>query len=265
MSLARNSEEDGMELARNPFKAALRAGKPQLGIWSSLVSPVVAEILGQSRFDWVLLDSEHAPVDIAGLYPLLQAAGNGTAHAAVRAAWNDPVMIKRILDMGALTILLPFVQTPEEAAAAVASTRYPPAGVRGVSVATRAGAYGRRGGYLPGAGDEICTLVQVETAAALAQLEAIARTPDLDGVFIGPSDLAASMGYLGQPGHPDVQAAIRQAARTIAAAGKAPGILASNADDARRYLDWGYLFVACGIDIRILVQGVDELHRAVGG
>jgi 4-hydroxy-2-oxoheptanedioate aldolase len=252
-----------MDLAHNAFKAALKAGKPQLGIWSSLVSPVVAEILGQSAFDWVLFDAEHSPVDLAGLYPLLQACAGGKAHAAVRPPWNDMVMVKRVLDMGAQTVLLPFVQTPAEAAAAVASTRYPPAGVRGVAVATRAGGYGRRAGYLGQAADSICTLVQVETAAALAQLDAIAATPDLDGVFIGPSDLAASMGFLGQPGHPEVQAAIQTAAKTILAQGRAPGILALTAADARRYLDWGYLFVACGLDIRILVQGVDALHDEV--
>ena len=252
-----------MELAHNAFKAALKAGKPQLGIWSSLVSPVVAEVLGQSAFDWVLFDAEHSPVDLAGLYPLLQACAGGKAHAAVRPPWNDMVMIKRVLDMGAQTVLLPFVQTPGEAAAAVASTRYPPAGVRGVSAGTRAGGYGRRPNYLQQASDEICTLVQVETAEALAQLDATAATPDLDGVFIGPSDLAASMGHLGQPGHPDVQAAIQRAAKTILAQGRAPGILALGAADARRYLDWGFLFVACNIDLRILVQGVDALHAEV--
>ena len=252
-----------MELQHNAFKAGLKAGKPQLGIWSSLASPVVAEILGQSAFDWVLFDAEHAPVDLAGLYPLLQACAGGRASAAVRPPWNDMVLIKRVLDMGAQTVLLPFVQTPAEAAAAVASTRYPPDGLRGVSAATRAGGYGRRPQYLAQAGDNICTLVQVETVEALTQLETIAATPGVDGVFIGPSDLAASMGHLGQPGHPDVQAAIEAAARTILAQGKAPGILAMTATDARRYLNWGFLFVACSMDIRILVQGVDALHAEV--
>lgn len=252
-----------MELAHNAFKAGLKAGTPQLGIWSSLVSPVAAEILGQSAFDWVLFDAEHSPVDLAGLYPLLQACAGGKASAAVRPPWNDMVMVKRILDMGAQTVLLPFVQTPTEAAAAVASTRYPPDGVRGVSATTRAGAYGRRPEYLARAAENICTLAQVETVEALGQLAAIAATPNLDGVFIGPSDLAASMGHLGQPGHPDVQAAIQAAAKTIMAQGSAAGILAMTATDARRYLDWGYLFVACSMDIRILVQGVDALHAEV--
>lgn len=252
-----------MELARNAFKAALNAGRPQLGIWSSLVSPVAAEILGQSAFDWVLFDAEHAPVDLASIYPLLQACAGGTASTAVRPSWNDPVMIKRVLDMGTQTILLPFVQTAEEAASAVASTRYPPHGTRGVSAATRAGGYGRRPDYLTRAAENICTLAQVETTDALAQLDRIAATPGLDGVFIGPSDLSASMGYIGQPGHAEVQTAIRQAARTILSQGKAPGILALNATDAKRYLDWGYLFVACSMDIRILVQGVDALYSEV--
>lgn len=244
----------------NHFKSRLKKGQAQLGIWSGLNSPMVAEILAQSQFDWVLFDAEHTPTELAELTPMLQAAGNGDASTAVRPPWNDPVMIKRVLDMGAQTILLPFVQNVQEAERAVASVRYPNSGMRGVAGATRAARYGRNKTYLQNAADQICTLVQVETTDALAKLGEIAAVDGVDGVFIGPSDLSASMGYLGNPAAPEVQDAIRQAAKTILAAGKAPGILATSAADAKRYLEWGFLFVACNIDLKILVDGVDALH-----
>ena len=253
-----------MTVARNRFKAAIREGRTQLGIWSSLCSPAVAEMLAQSAFDWVLFDAEHSPVEIAGLMPLLQAAGNGQANAVVRPPWNDPVLIKRVLDIGAQTILLPFVQNRAEAEAAVASVRYPPDGRRGVAGTTRASGYGRVAGYHAGAAEEICTLVQVETGEALRDLEAIASVDGVDGVFIGPSDLSASLGHLGLPKHPEVQEAIRQAAGVIRANGKAPGILATSAEDAKRYRDWGYVFVACGVDVGLLVKAVDALAAEMG-
>ncbi|GIL03123.1 MAG: 4-hydroxy-2-oxo-heptane-1,7-dioate aldolase [Alphaproteobacteria bacterium] len=249
----------------NPFKAALAEGRVQLGIWSSLCNPLAAEILAQSAFDWVLFDAEHSPVEIAGLLPLLQAAGNGGAAPIVRPPWNDLVLIKRALDIGARTLLLPFVQNEAEAEAAAAAMRYPPRGRRGVAGSTRAGRYGRDAGYLRCADAEVCTLVQVETREAMARVEAIAAVDGIDGVFIGPADLSASYGLLGQPGAEVVQADIRAAAGKIRAAGKAPGIMASSVDDVRRYLDWGYLFVACGVDVRLLVHGVDALHAELRG
>jgi 4-hydroxy-2-oxoheptanedioate aldolase len=248
-----------MALPKNAFKAALKEGRTQLGIWSSLCSPLVAELLSQSAFDWVMFDAEHSPVDIAGLLPLLQAAGNGTATSVVRPPWNDAVLVKRILDMGAQTLLLPFVQTAGEAEQAVLSVRYPADGRRGVAGSSRASGYGRTVGYLENAAEEICTLVQVETREALTRLADIAAVTGVDGVFIGPSDLSASMGHLGKPGHPEVQVEIEKAAQVIRAAGKAPGILATSAADAKRYLSWGYQFVACNVDLRILVLGVDAL------
>jgi 4-hydroxy-2-oxoheptanedioate aldolase len=249
-----------MGVPHNSFKSALAEGRRQLGIWSTFCSPIAAEILGKSGFDWILFDSEHSPVEIAGLLPLLQAANCGPASCVVRPAWNDPVLIKRILDIGAQTVLLPFVQTPEEALRAVQSCRYPPDGRRGVSGTTRAGGYGRTGNYLKTAAEQICVLVQVETLEAIGQLEQIAGVSGVDGVFIGPSDLSASMGHLGNPGNADVQAVIEAAVGPIRAAGKAAGILATSVPDARRYLDWGYQFVACSVDVRIFVQGVDALR-----
>lgn len=254
-----------MKSSVNKFKQAITKGTPQLGMWSSLCSPMVAEILSQSSFDWVLYDAEHSPAEIADLTPLLQAAAAGTASSVVRPPWNDPVLIKRVLDIGAQTVLLPYVQNQQEAERAVKSCLYPPHGTRGVAGITRASAYGRNTKYLAEAADNICTLVQVETGEALADLDHIANVEGVDGVFIGPSDLSASLGHLGQPGHEDVQTQIKEAAIRIKAAGKAPGILATSADDAKRYLDWGYVFVACNLDVKILVQGVDALHKEMIG
>lgn len=254
-----------MNLPENKFKKAIAKGEVQLGMWSSLSSPMVAEILSQSAFDWVLFDGEHSPTEMADMLPLLQAAAGGSASAAVRPPWNDQVLIKRLLDIGTQTLLLPFVQDALEAESAVESTRYPPEGRRGVAGLTRASAYGRIPGYAKNAASEICTLVQVETGEALSKIDNIANVEGVDGVFIGPSDLSASLGHLGNPGAEDVQAEIKSAAQRIRAAGKAPGILATSADDAKRYIDWGYVFVACNVDIKILVQGVDALHKEVAG
>jgi 2,4-dihydroxyhept-2-ene-1,7-dioic acid aldolase len=250
-----------MELPRNEFKAALAAGKVQIGIWSSLASNIGAEILSDAGFDWILLDCEHSPNEVPSLLQQLQATQRGTASPVVRPPWNDLVLIKRVLDLGPQTILVPYVQTEEEARQAVLATRYPPRGLRGVSAGARSSRYGRVGDYLKKADGEICLLVQVETRASLAKLETIASVDGVDGVFIGPSDLSASFGHIGQPGHPEVQQAIQDAARRIRQAGKAPGILTANEEEARRYLDWGYLFVAVGVDTNLLARGADALAK----
>ncbi|HAE47654.1 MAG: 4-hydroxy-2-oxo-heptane-1,7-dioate aldolase [Tistrella sp.] len=254
-----------MKAPCNDFKRRLAAGEVLNGFWLSLASPVASEALSLAGFDWLLFDGEHSPVDVAGVQPLLQAAATGTASAVVRPAWNDKVLIKRLLDIGAQTLLVPFVQSAEEAAAAVLASRYPPHGVRGVAGATRASRYGQTEDYFAVANREICVLVQVETGEALGRLEEIAAVDGVDGVFIGPSDLAASMGHLGRPGHPEVQAALKDAAARIAATGKAPGILATNAADARRYVDWGYRFVAAGVDIGVLMAGAKAMLAEVRG
>ena len=251
----------GTEFQRNAFKHAIAAGKLQIGLWSSLCSNIVAEVIGDAGFDWIVLDSEHSPNEIPGLMSQLQAMQQGTASPVVRPAWNDAVLAKRCLDIGAQTLLFPYVQNAEEARRAVASTRYPPDGFRGVAVATRAGRYGRTPGYLTKANAEICVLVQVETKAALNELEAIAKVDGIDGVFIGPSDLAASLGHLGNPQHPDVQKAIQDAVTRLKKLGKPAGILTGNEEEARRYIDWGYLFVAVGADIGLLRASVDALAK----
>jgi len=254
-----------MDLPRNAFKAAIAKGELQIGIWSSLCSNIGAEILSDSGFDWILLDTEHSPNEIPDLVAQLQAVQKGSATAIVRPAWNDLVLIKRILDIGPQTILVPYVQSPEEARRAVAATRYPPAGMRGVAGGARASRYGRVTDYLKKADSEICLLVQVETRTALDQLEAIASVEGVDGVFIGPSDLSASLGHIGQPGHPEPQKAIEEAARRITAMGNAPGILTTSEEEARRYIGWGYVFVAVGVDTTILVRGADALAKRFKG
>jgi len=251
-----------MDLPRNAFKHAIAQGTLQIGLWSSLASNIAAEIYSESGFDWILLDTEHSPNEIPGLLSQLQALASGSATPIVRPAWNDAVLFKRILDIGAQTLLVPYIQDAEEARRAVTATRYPPAGIRGVTGSGRASRYGRVKDYLKTADDEICLLAQVETGPALDQIEAIAETNGVDGVFIGPSDLAASLGHIGAPGHPDVQALIEDAIKRLKAVGTPAGILTANTDEARSYIDWGFTFVAVGIDLLVLRNGADALVKA---
>jgi 4-hydroxy-2-oxoheptanedioate aldolase len=251
-----------MNSETNHFKRGIQAAERQIGLWSSLCSPTCMEINSEAGFDWILVDSEHAPVDVPDLMALLQAGSRGGTALVVRPAANDPVLLKRILDIGAQTVLVPYVQSVAEAEQAVASCRYAPAGFRGVSASTRAGRYGRAADYFARADDEVCVLVQVETGEAMARIAEITAVPGVDGVFIGPSDLAASMGHIGDPGHPDVQAAIRNGVQAIRAGGKAAGTLAPRRDDALRYLEWGFTFVAVGTDITLLVAGTTALQQS---
>jgi 4-hydroxy-2-oxoheptanedioate aldolase len=224
-----------------------------------LANASVAELLGASGYDWLLIDMEHAPNELTGVQAQLQALRGSATTPIVRPPWNDMVWLKRVLDLGAQTLLVPYVQTAEEAADAVAFMRYPPAGRRGVAGGTRATQWGRIRDYYKRVEDELCLLVQVESRQGLENLDAIAATPGVDGVFIGPADLSADMGHLGDPQHPDVQAAIEDAVRRIRAAGKAAGILARGEDGARRWLSAGCLFVAVGVDASLLAQAADGL------
>ncbi|MBI3936151.1 MAG: HpcH/HpaI aldolase/citrate lyase family protein [Betaproteobacteria bacterium] len=247
-----------MEMPVNQFKRALKEGKPQIGIWSSLSSHIVAEVLAGAGFDWVLLDTEHSPNEVPMVQAQLQAMVGGTATPIVRPAWNDMVLIKRYLDIGAQTLLLPYVQSAEEAKNAVRYMRYPPHGVRGVAGSTRATGYGRIKDYFKLVHEELCLLVQVETRAALSQLDAICAVEGVDGVFIGPNDLAADLGHLGDLRHPELWRTIAGACERIRSAGKAPGILVGEAD-GKRCLDMGFLFVAVGADVGILARGAEAL------
>lgn len=250
-----------MNIPPNPFKKALREGKPQIGLWSSLCSNIAAEVISRSGFDWILIDSEHAPNELSGIFSQLQAMTGGTAVPVVRPAWNDIVIIKRLLDIGAHNLLVPYVQTVEEAKAAVAATRYPPDGVRGVAVLHRSNQYGRVSDYFRRIHDEICVIVQIETRLALQNLDAIAAVDGIDGLFIGPSDLAAAMGHLGENRHPEVRATIESAFKRIRNAGKAPGILAPVEEDARHWLSLGCQILAVGADLGLLAKHSEELAR----
>jgi 4-hydroxy-2-oxoheptanedioate aldolase len=250
-----------MDMPRNTFKHAIAKGQLQIGLWCSLCSPVATEIVSHSGYDWLLIDTEHSPNDVPDVLSLLQAAQSGTASCVVRPAWNDMVLIKRYLDIGAQTLLLPFVQNPEEAKRAVEFTRYPPNGVRGITGSGRASRYGRVKDYLKNASDEICVLVQVETREALKQIEAIAAVEGIDGVFIGPNDLSASFGHIGNWGHAEVQDAIKGAALKIRKVGKAAGILTPIEDEAKKFIEWGYTFVAVGADLGLLAKNADGLAK----
>ncbi|HEX3603406.1 MAG TPA: HpcH/HpaI aldolase/citrate lyase family protein, partial [Steroidobacteraceae bacterium] len=246
-------------MPRNTFKQAIVSGQRQVGLWSGLASPIAAEIIAGAGFDWIVVDGEHGPNDISTLLTQLQAMRGGTAEPVFRVPWNDMVIIKRAMDVGARTLLIPFVQNADEAARAVAATRYPPLGIRGVSVTPRANDYGRISGYHKNAHLDTCVLVQVETRTALKEIEAIAAVDGVDGIFVGPSDLAADFGFLGNPKHADVQAALKDAATRIRAAGKGAGMLTGNLDDVEQLFELGYNFTAVGSDVGLLARTAEQV------
>jgi 4-hydroxy-2-oxoheptanedioate aldolase len=248
-----------MDLPRNGFKRALAEGRQQIGLWNAIPGSLVTEALAGAGFDWILLDAEHAPNEVVDLMPVLQALAAYPVSPVVRPAANDPVLIKRILDLGAQTLLVPYVQSAAEAAAAVAAVRYPPAGVRGVAGLTRASRFGRVKGYTARASEEISLLVQVETRAGMEAIEAIAAVDGIDGLFVGPSDLAASLGHPGDIRHPDMVAAVEQAITRIVAAGKPAGVLYLDPADARRCMALGTTFTAVGVDLGVLLRGAEAL------
>ncbi|SHI02426.1 aldolase/citrate lyase family protein [Pollutimonas bauzanensis] len=249
-----------MPAYNNPFKAALAASQPQIGLWLSTADAYLAEVSATAGFDWLLIDGEHAPNDLRSTLQALQAVAPYPSQPIVRAVAGEAPLIKQLLDIGARNLLIPMVDTAQQAQALVAATRYPPAGIRGVGSAVgRASRFSLRGDYLDVADDEICLLVQAETVKALENLEAICAVDGIDGVFIGPADLAASMGRRGRPGDPEVQAAIERAMKTIVASGKAAGTLTSDATLARRYLDLGCTFVATGVDILLYAHAARRL------
>jgi 4-hydroxy-2-oxoheptanedioate aldolase len=250
---------------RNPFKAALARGEKLIGLWLSMADPHSAEICATAGFQWLLIDGEHAPNDLRSTLAQLQAVAPYPGHPVVRTVDGNPAAIKQLLDIGVQTLLVPMVDTPEQAAALAAATRYPPEGTRGVgAAAARAARWGARRDYLELANDETCLLLQAESAAALANLERICAVDGVHGVFIGPADLAASMGHRGRPQHPEVQQAIEQAIRTIVASGKAAGTLTGDPALARRYLELGASFVAVGLDVTLLAQGTRRLAAEFG-
>lgn len=252
-------------LAQTPMKTALAERRPQIGLWLSMADPYLAEVSATAGFDWLLIDGEHAPNDLRTILAQLQAIAPYGGEAVVRPVQGDVALLKHLLDIGVRNLLVPMIDTAEQARAMVAAVRYPPHGVRGVgSAVARASRWSARQGYTDVADGEICLLLQAESATALRNLEAICAVDGVDGVFIGPADLAASMGHRGQPGHPDVQAAIDGAIRTIVASGKAAGTLTSDAALARHYLEIGCTFVATGIDVLLYANAARRLARDFG-
>ncbi len=250
-----------MDLPINTFKHALKKGKPQIGLWSTLANAYAAELLAGSGFDWLLLDVEHAPNDLHSILAQLQAIAPYPTHPVVRVPWNDMVDVKRMLDIGAQSLLIPYVQTEEEARRAVEHTRYPPEGVRGMGSMFRADRFGSVVDYNNRAAGELCLLVQIETKTGLENLQSIASVEGVDGVFIGPRDLHASLGYRGETAHPAVKPIIDDAIRRILQTGKAAGILTGIEDDARHWLDLGCQFVAVGADAAILARESTKLAK----
>jgi 4-hydroxy-2-oxoheptanedioate aldolase len=250
-----------MDLPRNTFKQAIAEGRRQIGLWCSIPGTDNAEALATCGFDWILIDTEHTTVSLDMVKCMLQAMAPYPVSAAVRPGWNDAVEIKRILDAGAQTILVPYVQDATEAARAVAAVRYPLAGLRGVAGITRATRYGAVAGYTARADTEICLLVQVETATALANVESIAAVDGVDGIFIGPADLAASMGHPGNPGAPEVRSAILGGIARIRAAGKPAGILSLDPALLKDADAAGSVFTAVDVDQAILLRGARALAR----
>ncbi|WP_374630773.1 HpcH/HpaI aldolase/citrate lyase family protein [Pannonibacter indicus] len=241
-----------MNLPANAFKAALRAGRTQIGIWNSLSDPAVAELLAGCGYDWMMFDTEHSTAGPNEVISFLRTVAPYPVSAVVRPGWNNPVEIKKLLDAGAQTLLIPYIQSAEEARQAVAAVTYPPKGVRGVSGMTRANRYGAVANYATRANEEICLLVQVETREALSQLREIAQVPGVDGVFFGPADLAASFGHPGQPSHPEVRQAILDGIGVLRGLGVPAGILSLDQDFLRDARAAGALFIAVDTDSGLL-------------
>lgn len=237
----------------NRFKAGLaRGGSTPFGTWLMAAAPATAEALGHAGFDFLVVDMEHVPIEVADLAHILRAVAATPAVPVVRLAWNDQVLIKRVLDAGAETIMVPFVESAEEAERAVAFAKYPPAGIRGVAAVHRASRFGAAADYLQRANDETCVILQLETPAAIGRLAEIAAVPGVDALFVGPGDLSAAMGHIGNIAHPEVQALIAHAAKAAKAAGKPVGIVGPNPDMVQRFLDCGYDFAAVASDIAMM-------------
>jgi 4-hydroxy-2-oxoheptanedioate aldolase len=250
-----------MQIKQNTFKAGLKSrDRKQIGLWLGLANPITAEICAGAGFDWLLIDGEHAPNDVRSILAQLQAVEPYPVHPIVRPVSADVQLIKQLLDIGAQTLLIPMVETAEQASLMVSAMRYPPVGIRGVGAAlARASQWNRIPNYLHEANNQMCLLVQVETRLGLKNLDAIAAVAGVDGVFIGPADLSAALGHLGHPEHPDMQSTIDNAIRRICGCGGVAGILTSDEAQARHYLSIGCSFVAVGLDGNLLMRATADL------
>ncbi|MCA1442212.1 HpcH/HpaI aldolase/citrate lyase family protein [Ensifer sp. IC4062] len=255
-----------MPTPKNPFKAAIRENRFQLGLWVALASPYAAEVVADSGYDWLLIDGEHAPNDLPLLSAQFRAISGRGSHPIVRLPVGDTTLIKQVLDTGVQTLLIPMVDSIEQAQQLVRAVRYPPHGIRGVGATLgRASNFGRIGDYLRTANEEICLILQIESRKGLEAIEEIAALDGVDGLFIGPADLAADMGHLGNSGHPDVRAAIVDAFARIKRAGKARGIMTLDLAQARDYRELGADFMAIGTDVTLLVSATERLRQEFSG
>ncbi|MBX3606121.1 MAG: 2-dehydro-3-deoxyglucarate aldolase [Piscinibacter sp.] len=249
----------------NSFRHLLKASgaHPPVGTWISSASPVVAEAVGHAGFDWGVLDMEHSPLDTLDVVHLLQALAGTKMVPVLRLPWNDPVTVKRVLDAGATTLMFPFIETAEEAARAVAATRYPPEGTRGLAGATRASRYGTQPNYFAQANRQIGVIVQLETVAAVRRLEQIAAVDGVDALFVGPGDLSASLGHIGQFTHPAVMDQLAKAAQRCRALGKPVGTIGDSPEVAAQYRAAGFDFIAIGSDLSLLMRAARSVIGAL--
>jgi 2-keto-3-deoxy-L-rhamnonate aldolase RhmA len=244
----------------NHVKRWLREGRPTAGAWVSLCSPISAEIMSRAGFDWLLVDMEHGHGDYQTLLGQMQAIEGSPAIPVVRVQWNDPAVIKRVLDLGAYGVMIPWVANRAEAEAAVRAAKYPPQGIRGIAGSHRAGGYGRHAAeYWKRANDEILVIIQIETASAVGDIEAIVRVPGVDVVFVGPADLSTSLGHMGNAAHPDVVAAMEKVETAAKAQGIALGNITRNWDQARELYKRGYQFLTLTSETSLLVQGAADM------
>ena len=244
----------------NTFRQRLRAGETLIGCWCSLANPITTEILGIAGFDWLLLDGEHSPNDVTTFIPQLMALKDSASAPVVRPSWNNPVEMKRLLDAGFYNFLIPFIETAEDARRAVAATRYPPAGIRGVSVSQRSNRFGTVANYFRDINEQISVMVQIESRKGLAAAAEIAAVDGVDGIFIGPADMSAAVGHLGDANHAESQAAIAGVFDAAKKAGKPIGILAPVEADARKYMQMGATFVAVGSDLGVFRGATQSLR-----
>ena len=249
-----------MEIPSNEFKKRLLAGEPQYGLWLGLSETISAEICAGAGFDWLLIDAEHGPNDLRSILPQLQAIASYGSHPVVRPPHGDHVLIKQLLETGAQTLLIPMVESAEQAEHLVRAMRYPPHGIRGVgSALARASRWGRIADYAHRANDEMCLLVQVETKEGIANLEAIQRVEGVDGIFFGAADLAASFGRLGESNHPEIVETIEHGLRQVAGVGKFGGVLCADKNLVARYREAGARFIAVGVDSMLLAAATSNL------
>ena len=254
-----------MQVRPNPFKKAIAAGEKQVGLWISLANNFAAEVIAPAGYDWALVDMEHSPNDYFSVLGQLQAFAAYDTTAIVRAEWNDPVAVKRLLDLGVPGLMFPMIQTVEEAEAAVASTRYPPKGIRGVAGSSRATMFGRIPDYVSKVEEETAILLQLETRAAVERAVEIGAVDGVDGIFFGPGDIAADLGKVGKPMDPEVWKLIKPTAAALIQRGIPVGTLVLDPAFAASLLDDGFSFVACGTDTALLAKSADMLLAQVKG